>query len=95
MVNLFHELREAFPGIDEKRSQELSRRIDMIDLLAQLRGSTLRLRVLEIVSELDMYFKKSDIRGKAKEVTQWSLSVQRRIVKRLLAVRSVAIRNED
>jgi DNA-directed RNA polymerase specialized sigma24 family protein len=46
-------------------------------------------------TELDIYFKKKDLRGRAKEVTQWSLSVQRRIVKQLLAVNVFGVRNKD
>jgi DNA-directed RNA polymerase specialized sigma24 family protein len=46
-------------------------------------------------TELAIYFKKKDLRGRAKEVTQWSLSVQRRIVKQLLAVNVFGVRNKD
>jgi len=46
-------------------------------------------------TELAIYFKRKDIHGKAKEVTQWSLSVQRRILKRLLAVSGIAARNKE
>jgi len=44
---------------------------------------------------ISIYFKRKDIHGKAKEVTQWSLSVQRRILKRLLAVSGIAARNKE
>ena len=46
-------------------------------------------------TELAIYFKRKDLHGKAKEVTQWSLSVQRRILKRLLAVSGIAARNKE
>jgi hypothetical protein len=46
-------------------------------------------------TELAIYFKRKDVHGKAKEVTQWSLSVQRRILKRLLAVGGIAARNRE
>jgi DNA-directed RNA polymerase specialized sigma24 family protein len=46
-------------------------------------------------TELDSYFKNKDLRRRAKETTQWSLSVHRRIVKHLIAVNAFAVRNKQ
>jgi hypothetical protein len=45
-------------------------------------------------TELQNYYRKRDQRGRAKEVTQWSLSVQRRIIKQLLAVNATPHRKK-
>jgi DNA-directed RNA polymerase specialized sigma24 family protein len=44
------------------------------------------------LTELQVYYKKKDRHGRAKEVTQWSLAVYRRIIKQLLAVNAVPVR---
>jgi len=89
---LCEELAEVVPNAPE-RSQGLRRRLE-----ERLRRPILweHVRAPRAANtELDIYFKKKDLRGKAKEVTQWSLSVQRRIVKQLLAVRGVTVRNKS
>lgn len=89
---LCHDLAEAFSQTEEQ-SRTLCRGIEgriqrPVDW-EHVRGAS------AAATELGVYFKKKDLPGRAKEVTQWSLSVQRRIIKQLLAVNRVGVRNRD
>jgi DNA-directed RNA polymerase specialized sigma24 family protein len=72
--------RTIFSGMQKRLQQS----IDWEHVKAHRAGTTI----------LTRYFKKNDSKGRAKETTQWSLAVQRRIIKQLLAVTAAPVRSK-
>lgn len=80
----FQHSRDRVPALDRVLQARLRGPVQWEHVHAPRAGNT----------ELQNYYRKKDQRGRAKEVTQWSLSVQRRIIKQLLAVNAAPFRKQ-